>query len=55
MIEAVIGLLMFVNGEIKGGTFATESMAMHVYAENVKLKELFLNLLLTNVGVVKQN
>ena len=53
MIESVVGLLMFVNGEIKEHV-CKKSMAI-VYAASVKLKELFQNQYLTNAGRVKQN
>ena len=42
MIEAVVGLLMFVNGEIKEARLQPKTWQF-VYAENVKLRESFLN------------
>ena len=53
MIEAVVGLLMFINGEIKEARLQN-SMAMCLRGKR-EAEELFLNLLLTNVGKVKQN
>ena len=51
MIEAVVGLLMFVNGEIKGTFAALDGNLLR----QAKRRELILNLLLTNVGRVLQN
>ena len=53
MIEAVVGLLMFVNGEIK--EHVCSPRWQFVYAASVKLKDNFQNQLHTNVGKVKQN
>ena len=49
MIESVVALLMFVNAEIKEARLQVDGW-LCVCAENVKLKELFLNQSLTNAG-----
>ena len=53
MIETVIALLMFVNGEIKEARLQP-SMAVCLRGKR-EAKETSLNLFLTNVFVVKQN
>ena len=54
MIESVVALLMFVNAEIKEARLQVDGMAMCLRG-NVKLKELFQNLLPTNAGKERPN
>ena len=52
MIESVVALLMFINGEIKEHVF--KIIWLHAFEANVKQRELFLNLYLTNATRVRQ-
>ncbi len=53
MIEAVIGLLMFVNGEIKEARLQVRWP--NVYAASARLRDSIQKLYLTNAGKAKQN